>query len=35
MLANGVFEVKREGHGLGDVAIELFEEAVRLSGAAA
>ena len=35
ILANGVFEVKREGATLGDVAVELFEEAVKLSGAAA
>jgi len=35
MLANGVFEVKRQGDELGDVAVELFEEAVKLAGAAA
>lgn len=35
MLANGVFEVKREGDELGDVAADLFEEAVKLAGAAA
>lgn len=35
MLANGVFEVKREGDDLGDVAVDLFEEAVKLAGAAA
>ncbi len=35
ILANGVFEVKREANGLGEVAVELFEEAVKLSGAGA
>jgi hypothetical protein len=35
ILANGVFEAKRQGDALGDVAVELFEEAVKLSGAAA
>jgi hypothetical protein len=35
ILANGVFEVKREGDKLGDVAVGLFEEAVKLAGAAA
>lgn len=35
VLANDVFEVKREGATLGEVAGELFDEAVKLSGAAA
>lgn len=35
ILANGVFEVKREGDALADVAADLFKEAVKLSGAAA
>lgn len=35
ILRNGAFEVKREGDSLGDVAIELFEEAGKLTGAAA
>jgi len=35
MLANGVFEVKREGETLGDVAVELFTEAAGLCGAIA
>jgi hypothetical protein len=35
ILRNGAFEVKREGNSLGDVAIELFEEAGKLTGAAA
>jgi hypothetical protein len=34
ILANEVFEVKREGGTLADVAVGLFEEAVRLSGTA-
>jgi hypothetical protein len=35
VLGNGTFEVKREGEALGDVAIEMFEEAARLTSASA
>lgn len=35
ILANSVFEVKREGATLGDVVVDLVEEAVRLTGVAA
>jgi hypothetical protein len=35
VLANGTFEVKREGSTLEDVHIELFKEASTLSGARA
>lgn len=35
ILANGVFEVKREGASLGDVATDLFAEAAKMMGAAA
>lgn len=35
ILANGVHQVRREGAVLGDVATDLFEEASKLTGAAA